>query len=466
MTLPAPPAYSPELFVNRETEIGRVIGALQQIANGKAEHAQTIVFRGERGLGKSWLALHLHRYVLREEAPRLLPHHSITSLLIHLAPPSDAAEHEDLPAREWRISREEAQQIADGKEQTFEIVLQRMLRWLAEQLDVVRAPYAPVRDLSAWLAQDIRQKLEQDASLVICLLLDSVFESSRDFLDHLERYVLAAMAALPRVLIIMTGRGRMYLWKSPYLRVEREEQLLSPFKSEQVIEQIQRALRDVPDLPAAVNQLSNDAFEQLAQRVIALGGGYPLTSHLLAVALVRRAIDSLPEDQRNDVEHLTQALNRTEIDVAILEQVANRLLEVIPADERHQLREVFEALCVLKDGFRENEIPYLLAVRRNTTPKEPEYALPEMRKLRDRLLETNLVRWQNKRYVLDEAVRAVLEAYLRHADREQWRRLHRRTADLYQQWGEQYQSAYYRDRAETHHAALEEETGNTVGTKR
>ncbi|MFQ3684809.1 MAG: hypothetical protein SNJ51_21290, partial [Roseiflexus sp.] len=238
MTLPAPPAYSPELFVNRETEIKRVTDALQQAADEKVEHAQTIVFRGERGLGKSWLAIHVHRYVLKEEAPRLLPEHHIKSLLIHLAPLGDDPEPEDLPEGEWRISHEEAQQIAGGDEQAIETVLQRMLNWLAEQLGVVRAPYAPARDLSAWLAQDIKQKLDQEKGLVICLILDSVFESNRDFLDHLERYVLAAMAALPRVLIMMTGRGRMYLWKSPYLRVEREEQMLSPFKSEQVIEQI------------------------------------------------------------------------------------------------------------------------------------------------------------------------------------------------------------------------------------
>lgn len=63
MTLPRPPAYRPGLFVNRESEIRRVRDALQDIAGGKAEHARTIVFRGERGLGKSWLALHLHRHV-------------------------------------------------------------------------------------------------------------------------------------------------------------------------------------------------------------------------------------------------------------------------------------------------------------------------------------------------------------------------------------------------------------------
>lgn len=462
MTLPGTPAYSPGLFVNRETEIRRVTDALQGIADGKAEHARTIVFRGERGLGKSWLAIHLHRYVLREEAPRLLLQHSIVSFLINLTPPFDHSIEETTPAGEWRITREEADRIVAGGDQAFEAVLQRMLNWLAEQLDVVRAPYAPVRDLSAWLAMDIKNKLDQEASLLICLTLDSIFEVNQDFLDVLERHVLATLAALPRVLIVMTGRGRPYLWKSPYLRAEREEQPLQPFGVEQVADQIRRALHDTPDLPEPVNQLSDDAITRLAERVIAMGGGYPLTNHLLALALVRRALDRLPDDQRNNAERLADALDQTPIDIEILEQVADRLLEVVPADDRHSLREAFEALCVLKDGFRENEMPYLLAARRNQMPEGAEYGLPEMRKLRDRLLGTNLMRWQDKRYMLDEAVRAVLETYLKLAHPDVWKRLHERAATLYQEWGDKYKSADYLKRAAFHARMLRETTDATV----
>jgi hypothetical protein len=460
MTLPGPPAYSPGLFVNRETEIRRVTDALQGIADGKAEHARTIVFRGERGLGKSWLAIHLHRHILREEAPRLLPQHRIVSFLINLNPLFDHSRDEAAPEGEWHVTREEADTIVVGSEQAFDSVLRRLLNWLAEELDVVRAPFAPVRDLSAWLAMDVKHELDQEASLLLCLTLDSVFEVNQAFLDVLERHVLATLAALPRVLIVMTGRGRPYLWKSPYLRAEHEEQPLQPFGVEQVVDQIRRALRDTPDLPESVNQLSDDAITRLAQRVIAMGGGYPFTNHLLTHALVHRALDVLPDDQRTDPEHLAKALDQTPIDVAILAQVADRLLEVIPADDRRSLREAFEALCVLKDGFRENEMPYLLAARRNQRPEGPEYGLPEMRKLRDRLLETNLVRWQDKRYILDEAVRAVLETYLKRACSDAWKHLHECAATLYLEWGNRYNSAYYRDRAAFHTRVLAS-TGST-----
>ena len=464
MTQTDPPVYRADLFVNREKEIETVTKALENIARGDAEQVRTIVFRGERGLGKSWLALHLHRSAIEEKASPRIPDYRIVSFLISLTPPP-----KEVGEREWYITSNDISQIESGDERHYEHLLQELLAWIAEQLDIVRTPYASLRDLSAWLAQDVRKKLESERDLIICLILDSVFEANRSFLDYLERYLLAAFAALPRVLIIMTGRGRPYLWKSPYLRLEREDQSLTPFSLEQVVEQIKKSLQkssqgspqESPQDTLIAANLSDEAIEQLAKKVINLGGGYPLTNELLARAFVHQVRDRLSKG-----DDLEQAINSATIDDKVLEDVASRLLEVIPAQWRDKLREVLNALCVLKDGFREHEMPYFLAELRNTKPEGPEYTIKAMRGLRDLLLETNLGRWQDARYVLDEAVRTVLEQLLKLQKREVWRRLHERAVNLYEDWAKRYPNSrqYFEQRAEYHRRVLAEtkDVGHSV----
>ena len=461
MTLIDPPGYYPDLFVNREKEIKTVTSALQNIACGNAEQRQVIVFHSERGLGKSWLVLHLHRSAI---ASTPIQNYRIVSFLISLTPPPERLQKGE---REWYIPNNDISQIASGDEQHYEHLLQNLLAWVAKQLGIVRASYASSRDLSAWLAQDVRKKLESERDLIICLILDSVFEANRGFLDYLERYLIAAFAALPRVLIIMTGRGRPYLWKSPYLRLEREDQSLTPFSLEQVVEQIKKSLQkssqgspqESPQDTLIAANLSDEAIEQLAKKVINLGGGYPLTNELLARALVHQVLGRSPKS-----DDLEQAINSATIDDKVLEDVASRLLEVIPAQWRDKLREVLNALCVLKDGFREHEMPYFLAELRNTKPEGPEYTIKAMRGLRDLLLETNLGRWQDARYVLDEAVRTVLEQLLKLQKREVWRRLHERAVNLYEDWAKRYPNSrqYLEQRAEYHRRVLAEDVGHSV----
>jgi hypothetical protein len=458
------PVYEDDLFVNRDKEIETVTKALENIARGDAEQVRTIVFQGERGLGKSWLALHLHRSAIKKEASTRIPDYRIVSFLISLTPPPKELQ---VGEREWYITSNDISQIESGDEQHYEHLLQELLAWIAEQLDIVRTPYASLRDLSAWLAQDVRKKLESEQNLIICLILDSVFEANRGFLDYLERYLLAAFAALPRVLIIMTGRGRPYLWKSPYLRLEREDQSLTPFSLEQVTKQIKKSLQkssqgspqESPQDTLIAANLSDEAIEQLAKKVINLGGGYPLTNELLARAFVHQVLGRSPKS-----DDLEQAINSATIDDKVLEGVASRLLEVIPTQWRDELREVLNALCVLKDGFREHEMPYFLAELRDTKPEGPEYTIKAMRGLRDLLLETNLGRWQDARYVLDEAVRTVLEQLLKLQKREVWRRLHERAVNLYEDWAKRYPNSrqYFEQRAEYHRRVLAEDVGHSV----
>jgi hypothetical protein len=113
VTLTDPPVYRPDLFVNREKEIETVNKALQNIARGEEmlNRVRTIVFRGERGLGKSWLALHLHRSVLKDEAP-CRTRYRIVSLFVRLTPPPEGL---TVDKQEWHITDDDASQDRSGR---------------------------------------------------------------------------------------------------------------------------------------------------------------------------------------------------------------------------------------------------------------------------------------------------------------------------------------------------------------
>ena len=74
------PPYAPELFVDRDEEIALTQHIIDQIRAGSADRPRTVVFRGERGSGKTWLALHLQRTIL----PAI---RDVKPLLINFYPP-------------------------------------------------------------------------------------------------------------------------------------------------------------------------------------------------------------------------------------------------------------------------------------------------------------------------------------------------------------------------------------------
>ncbi|MBK8050167.1 MAG: hypothetical protein IPK16_25530 [Anaerolineales bacterium] len=62
------PPFSSSSFINREAEITLVSGKVHQLRKGMQVRPRTLIFRGERGVGKTWLCLHLKRSVLANEA--------------------------------------------------------------------------------------------------------------------------------------------------------------------------------------------------------------------------------------------------------------------------------------------------------------------------------------------------------------------------------------------------------------
>ncbi|HID63144.1 MAG TPA: ATP-binding protein, partial [Anaerolineae bacterium] len=59
-----PPEYSPDKFVDRETEVNLVLERAHTLAEGRTVDRRVVIFTGERGTGKTWLLAHLQTELL------------------------------------------------------------------------------------------------------------------------------------------------------------------------------------------------------------------------------------------------------------------------------------------------------------------------------------------------------------------------------------------------------------------
>lgn len=381
-------SYAPELFVDRDTDVALVTGLCRKLVEGGRTPGlpRAVTMRGERGSGKTWLSLHLQR----QELPKIS---GVVSLLISLVPmivQGYLPQGREKKRCEYFDIAPNPQPDTQKTEEVFMESCRRVLMWVSSELGTTSAPDATIDELSNWLARDLAQRQQ-----VFVFLFDSIFELDWGYLKGLESYLIAPLAALPNTLFVMTGRGKLYPWISPYLRVEIEERPLVSFDKDRIAEQIQR---QVPDTKLSVEEIER------------IGGGHPLNNFLLATA----------QDW-----------------IAEIGTIIDLLLDIQAGRQRAIMRDYFEALCVL-DGFREEEVPFMLAAyyedpRRETMP------IVEVRKLRDELVATNLVRWENSKFKIDEPLQRLLENYLKTQEPpERWQRLNCRAYQLYKQWTEEY----------------------------
>lgn len=257
--------------------------------------------------------------------------------------------------------------------------------------------------IASWLQDEIGSLLQKQ---VLVLLLDHVYESAPDFLEILEERLLAPVAIQPRALIVMAGRGQAYPWKMPEIRLYTLDLHLSRFDE---------------DLTRKQLQLQKEEAVPRATEIYQMSQGYPLGNYLLA--------DRLPD--------------------TALQETVDGLLEGIPTEERSWI----EALCILRT-FHEEHIPPLL-----TAYFEDESILKwrykEIRRVRDRLLHTRIVRWYEEAsgWGVDSIIRPILERYLQEIKPNVWCRLHCAAHLLYRDWEIQYPDEKYRWRAEADYHA-------------
>jgi hypothetical protein len=386
----APLPYSGASFVDREEEIRAILAAVSKTRSAAYDRPRTVAFSGERGVGKSWLCLHLKRSVLDvAQNPDVLP------LLVRFVPSGP----ESLPPADDELAGEKHIQLGEAN------LIRKVLIWVAGQVGATTTDDASLIELSTWLARGVENNLRDR---ILVLILDSVFELDWDVLDTLEKHLLVPLAGTERTLIVMTGRGQPYPWKSAALHPGVEGTPLGAFTEQDVKKQV---ASQVPGSERRVREIKQ------------LGGGYPLNNYILA---------TIPDP--------SQALADT----------VDMLLSVIPAAQRHQMKQYLEALCVL-DGFRGNEIARML-IAYHGKPEDLASYQEQEKSIRNRLLETRLVHWETGRFVIDRSVSIPLENSLRMSNSEVWRRLqcaayrfYQTSAALHPQFGDVFTA-----RAESH----------------
>lgn len=338
-----------------------------------------------------------------EAAPHdVAPHASQTQVLtLFLAPPQvEVGSHAQQESSNCLFF----QAPSPAASQSASEIVERFLRWVCEQWDVTHDASASASDLIYWLGRDLPRR--PDSAFV--LIVDSVFEFGKgnERLPLLEDLLLAPIATLDNGLVVMTGRGAPFPWRSVPLRHEHSEVVLPPFQTQEVGEQLARCA--VTTDPAHTT------------RVCQLGGGYPLNNYVLG---------------------------QSEPPEAGLDDLVNVLLDFVERDEL-SVREALEALCVL-DHFREREIATMVAHRR-AGAGAAELGMEEARRVRDLLLENYLMRWHVDGYVINESVRVAYRSFLFYREPALYTAMVEHAINTYRSWSEKYSNAreHYRRQAE------------------
>jgi hypothetical protein len=380
--------YDPDLFVNRDREIKMITDMAQALSRGEEIRNRIVVFWGSKGSGKTWL--------LRQIADILKEVPDVKSVYL------DLGTWADQPA-----------------EEAAQALLVRLAEWLwgsdSKQAALSRRATDSWPALVASLLKDDIDSLLQKQ--VLALLLDHVHESDWHFLEVLEESLLDFLAVQSRVLIVMTGHGQAYLWKTPELRLFVHDYHLKPFDRQGYTEeQIRFQKKEATQRAAEIHRVSR---------------GYPLANILLAAQPT-----------------IGQAM----------EEAVNALLDQVPEEECSWI----EALCVLQT-FGEEHIPPMLAAHSEdgSISTRPYH---QVRAVRDRLLHTRMVRWQEQAgaWAIDEAIRPLLEEYLLQIKPDVWKRLHCAAYRLYaKDWMRKYPNEEERWQEEAnYHASRLSEAGH------
>lgn len=382
------PKYSPDKFVNRESETDKIIELIENIFVPKPSN-RVVNILGERGTGKSWLLWHIQEKI-----------RNIDKIKVYRL---------DL----MKVEYNKAEPVLGTLD-----ILNSFIRDLVPDRKAGTLGTTPA-EMSRHSIEIIQTLLKEK---VLVLLLDHVYESDWKLLGNLEDYWLGPLAVEQRTFIILAGRGRVYPWKTPELRLGAEFIDLEPFDEHYTAKQLK--------------QISNEAAKRLSQ-ILDLSGGNPLGNYLLGTN----------QDMERALGILIEAT-----------------LENVPQDQRLRIREYLEALCVLR-SFDEERIPKMLAAYYND-PMIERWGYSQARQVRDELVQATFANWNEEMggFEIDKLVKRIFEYYLKMFKRNKWEALQRTALKLYEAWTTKYERTkdYWQKEVEYHNTNLPTNNGSST----
>ncbi len=386
-------SYNSSEFVERR-EINVIVEAVADLAERRSVSMRAFSIADESGMGKTWTLRHLAEDVLQcdertsfdadrpdesdrsDVGMRLSSISGVHSLYVDL---KDWSSH-----FQGNIGPEQAIKYLVGN------ISLRVSRWrsatptgISSTDDLAEVSLA---DLSRWLEADMRLLTRES---VFVLLLDQVHEAPWNLLEYLDLYLLGPLAAIPRVLPVVAGRGQGYRWKSPEMQLHCRAVKLKPFDEKQTAEQLRRQAPGKETEAQTIHEQSN---------------GYPRLSYFIA---------TLGEEQGL----------RTEL-TTILDMV----------EGREELEEYLGAICVLRSFDDDRTVAMMQAWGTTVTRSEAAH-------VRKELMHYSFAFWPEKDatgWTLDGCLRFSREGLLRLEDLDKVKNLHRAARDLYKVWYAKY----------------------------
>jgi hypothetical protein len=408
--------YDEKLFVNREREIRQICELIDKFKELVNSRQKVIAVHGQRGAGKTWFSLHLHRTVFKRPEYQ----ERLESCLVALspAPVPDRGPQND----EFLVV------LSPGNKQSDEATVLELLKQLIKR-------YSPqdnvstydLYECSSWLVRYLSSNNNNDTHLFV-LIVDSYMESPAPLQKLFETYLLAPLAPLDRCLLILTGRGGLRPSMNLSLLPRSDATIaLASFVSDGV------GSDAVADLIRTALQVEKQDADKMAKTVTKLGGSYPLAIRQLADFVKKFASELHTLPPASPLHTLPPVSPPTPEFCQEFSTIVDNLLSLSGPDaERKRTRTYFEALCIL-DGFREVELKELLSAQ-----SQSPLSNAEARAVMSTLLQTALIEFRDNRYHIHDSIQPILEKYLYICKPETWDTLQGTAAAMYEKWAGGY----------------------------